>query len=58
MEADRSAECGAASIRESFISAVRREEKHLKLNSLLVKLDEGNVKLLGEVVEAPVTSDL
>ena len=36
----------------------RRGEKHLKLNSLLVKLDESNVKLLGQVVEAPVNPEL
>ena len=32
--------------------------EHLKLNTLLVKLDESNIKLLGEVVEAPVNPDL
>ena len=58
MEADRPAECEAAMFRTSFISSLRRGEKHLKLNSLLVKLDESNVELLGEVVEAPVTPEL
>ena len=57
MEADRPAECEAADIRASIISSLRREETHLKLYSLLVKLDESNVKLLGEVVEAPVNPE-
>ena len=44
--------------RSAGLSIIHGEEKHLKLNTLLVKLDQSNVELLGEVVEAPVTPDL